>query len=77
MNNDFDFFDEVGKDVSVYKTCIECEGFYIVNPDIYNKPLAICSENCNLYVPFCFCKDVSLFNDRDLENCFFPDCKNE
>jgi hypothetical protein len=91
VSDDFDeFTDQVGKEVPVYRVCLECEGIYIVNPDIYEGPRVECDpehgprvgcdpdhETCPLFIPVCSCKNSHcLYTFEELDECDYPNCRS-
>jgi hypothetical protein len=76
MSDDSDeFFKRLGSDVPTFRTCKECGDIFLVNPDTYGKPKAICDPDyCENACPYCICQDIILETDRHLGSCSFPDC---
>jgi hypothetical protein len=76
MSNDLeDFFDIVGTEVPLFRTCDECDDIAIINPKTYDKPKSTCDPSCcPYYVPYCLCYNKSLHSLAALRKCRYPEC---
>lgn len=79
MADDFnEFCTKIGVEVPVFRTCIECDDIYIVDPSKYDKPKTDCDpdgEDCQKCSPYCICRDQVLYCMERLTDCQYPDCR--